>query len=550
MSLALFFTALAFSDHQEKTAAAVYLSSVEGSLKKNLTKKLNFLFSLEKLLFSDNDAKSVSHEANKELLKSNFSLFTQSLSAAYPEIESIELAPDGILQYSSDSKGISMVESDLLKDESHRKTIIESIQQKQPVLRQINAQGQEDPRIIATFAVLSTKAHFDTERWKQNGRFTDDSDWMNEIPPTYWGSISVIIDTRKLLDECITDDHFKTFNLSIQSLGPSDMPASILFGGEESYKKAIQTLNFEYSGLKWSFAVSRTDSSKYFLSGSALILGLILSAAAFTQFSLINKCNSHLNLIAENVNANQAKTQFLATMSHELRTPIHSIMVYAESLVENIYGPISEPQLKVVEHMQKASEHLLELVNDILDINKIESNQLTLELAKHSVNRTCNESIEMVQNQVREKKLDLEFNGDPRIPEFSYDSRRIKQVLINLLYNAIKFTPEGGRILVETEFQVKNSGSPICQITVKDSGIGISEEDQKELFQPFKQVDNSLVRKSNGVGLGLYISKSIIELHDGKISIQSAKMQGSSFIIDLPIVLEGEAEAENSDFRI
>lgn len=548
LSFAISFITQALLNRKDIAAAAECLGMVERALEKSLSDKFRLLASFENFVLSEEFSAFVSRNEMAESVESKFSLLAQTVSAADPEILSIELGPNGVLVLSSGEGRENLTGLDLLIKEPYQKTVLHSIQSRQPAVSEMKLQGKNDPVVFISHAVHSTKADFDLNYWKKKGRFPEGDEVWTEIPKSYWGTISVLLDTRTLLKECGLDNQLKPFSLTIKSKGTTSDADAVLLGDDESYGNAIQMLNFGFSGLEWSLAVSRTDSSNHLLSGSALILGLILTGAAASQCRLTQMCKHHVSLIAENVNANQAKTQFLATMSHELRTPIHSIMVYAESLVENIYGPISEPQRKVVEHLQKASEHLLELVNDILDINKIESNQLTLDLAKHSVNSTCKESLEMVRNQIREKNLHLDFNADLRIPEFSFDSRRMKQVLINLLYNAIKFTPPEGHILLETELLMRQSAGSVCRITVKDSGIGISEEDQKELFQPFKQVDNPLVKKSNGVGLGLYISRSIIELHHGKISIQSETNQGSSFIIDLPV--EHVAEEETSDFRI
>jgi len=233
--------------------------------------------------------------------------------------------------------------------------------------------------------------------------------------------------------------------------------------------------------------------------------------------------------------ANEAKSDFLANMSHELRTPLNAILGMSEALQDEIFGPINEKQLKALQTIEGSGSHLLELINDILDIAKIESGQIKLECSAASVVRLCQYSLTFIKQQAYQKNIQVETKLPPDLPDLWVDERRIRQVLINLLNNAVKFTPEGGRITLAAYLpQEPIQAEHYLKITVSDTGIGIAEADLEQLFQPFMQVDSALNRQYQGTGLGLALVKYLVELHEGKVSVTSQLGVGSSFTIELP----------------
>ena len=258
--------------------------------------------------------------------------------------------------------------------------------------------------------------------------------------------------------------------------------------------------------------------------------------------------------------ANQSKSEFLANMSHELRTPLNAILGLTEALQEQIFGPINEKQLKFLQTVEKSGNHLLELINDILDLSKIEARQVKLELTLTEINRLCNSSLAFVKQQALKKKIRLEAKLMPDLPMQMLDERRIRQVLINLLNNAVKFT-EQGSVTLEACLQHTTSKqqadstvySPPSNITnqpsqnylyfkVSDTGIGIAPEDLHKLFRPFVQIDSSLNRSYEGTGLGLSLVKRIVELHGGQVEVNSTLGLGSCFTIALPYHLAVSSE--------
>jgi PAS domain S-box-containing protein len=229
--------------------------------------------------------------------------------------------------------------------------------------------------------------------------------------------------------------------------------------------------------------------------------------------------------------ANRLKTEFLASMSHELRTPLHTIIGFSELLAEQLEGPLTEKQQRFVGHILQDARHLLELINEVLDISKIESGRLELKREPFNFSQCAEEVLAGIRHQAATKSITLE-NKNTFEGSLYADRVRIKEILYNLLNNAVKFTPEGGRVWIEA---ASNDGT--LHISVCDTGIGIPEKEQPSIFEKFYQVSNSGgVRE--GTGLGLPITKHLVELHGGTISVASQPGKGSSFRLVLPLIQE------------
>ncbi len=235
--------------------------------------------------------------------------------------------------------------------------------------------------------------------------------------------------------------------------------------------------------------------------------------------------------------ASQHKSQFLANMSHELRTPLNAILGYTELMADGAYGEPSEKMLGILKRLEANGRHLLGLINDVLDLSKIEAGQLVLELSDYSVQDIAQTVRSTLEPLAADKKLAFKVEMASELPPGRGDGRRLTQVLINLVGNAIKFT-DTGEVAVKAE---ANNGS--FYVLVRDTGPGISAADQAKLFQEFQQADNAITRKKGGTGLGLAISKRIIEMHGGKIWVDSQPGQGSTFAFSLPVIVERQVEA-------
>ena len=254
----------------------------------------------------------------------------------------------------------------------------------------------------------------------------------------------------------------------------------------------------------------------------------------------------HVNV--ELLRATKLKDEFLANMSHELRTPLNAILGLSESLQDNIFGLLNEQQLRSIGTINSSGQHLLSLINDILDLSKISSGMMALDIESVSVHNLCDSSLIFVKQQAFQKSVQLNCNIPPRINYINIDERRIKQVLINLLTNAVKFTPNGGNISLlvavgsgntwqgeaKIPQRIQTMNSPMLLFQIVDTGIGIDSNDLKRLFQPFVQVDSALNRQYEGTGLGLSLVKQIVELHGGQVMAESEVGQGSCFTVALP----------------
>ena len=234
--------------------------------------------------------------------------------------------------------------------------------------------------------------------------------------------------------------------------------------------------------------------------------------------------------------ASQHKSQFLANMSHELRTPLNAILGYTELMADGIYGELSEKTMGVLKRLESNGRHLLGLINDVLDLSKIEAGQLVLELSDYSLEDIAQTVRSTLEPLAADKKLAFKVEVAPKLPPGHGDGRRLTQVLINLVGNAIKFT-DAGEVVIKA---AATDGS--FHLSVRDTGPGISAADQAKLFQEFQQADNAITRKKGGTGLGLAISKRIIEMHGGKIWVESQVGQGSTFSFTLPVRVERQVE--------
>jgi signal transduction histidine kinase len=256
------------------------------------------------------------------------------------------------------------------------------------------------------------------------------------------------------------------------------------------------------------------------------------AAIAIENVRLFDEIQDKSRELAE---ASQHKSQFLANMSHELRTPLNAILGYTELILDSVYGEMPEKARSVLDRVQRNGRHLLGLINDVLDLSKIEAGQLTLSLADYSLKNVIQAVFSAVEPLANQKQIALKIEVAPQLPQGRGDEQRLTQVLLNLVGNAIKFT-DSGEVLIKG-----SSANGSFTVAVHDTGPGISETDQAKLFQEFQQADNT--RKKGGTGLGLAISKRIIEMHGGKIWVESAVGQGSTFSFKLPVSVEEQARS-------
>jgi len=227
--------------------------------------------------------------------------------------------------------------------------------------------------------------------------------------------------------------------------------------------------------------------------------------------------------------ANQHKSEFLASMSHELRTPLNAIIGFSEVLLQRMFGELNPKQDEYLQDVLSSGRHLLSLINDILDLSKVEAGRMELELTRFDLPQALQDTLVLVRERAVRQGIELHLDADARLGELVADERKIKQVMLNLLSNAVKFTPEGGRVDVRA---VPTDGA--VEISVTDSGIGIAPENQELIFEEFRQVGGDYAHKREGTGLGLTLARKFVELHGGRLWVKSQVGQGSTFTFSVP----------------
>jgi signal transduction histidine kinase len=228
--------------------------------------------------------------------------------------------------------------------------------------------------------------------------------------------------------------------------------------------------------------------------------------------------------------ASQHKSEFLANMSHELRTPLNAIIGFSEVLMERYFGELNEKQNEYVDDILSSGRHLLSLINDVLDLSKVEAGRMELEVTTFHLPDAIDNAMLLVRERASRHGIKLDHAIDERLADFNGDERKIKQILVNLLTNAVKFTPEGGQVKVEARL-----GDSAVILSVVDTGIGIAKEDQEAIFEEFRQAGGNYAHKREGTGLGLTLTKRFVEMHGGKIWVESEVGKGSTFTFTLPI---------------
>jgi len=333
----------------------------------------------------------------------------------------------------------------------------------------------------------------------------------------------------------------KSPELMFNRIHPEDLPSI----NQSSQESATQLQRWKWEGrllfpdgrIKWIQGIAQPELQT---NGDIIWDGIMVDISdQKLAHEQLRKVNTQLVLAnAELDLATRQKNEFMANMSHELRTPLNAILGMSEGLQDQVFGLLNDQQKQAVNTIERSGRHLLDLINDILDLSKVESGKLELQAESVAVSYLCESSLTFVRQQAIKKHLQLSTEIPPSLPNIIVDERRIRQVLINLLNNAVKFTPGGGRVKLVVQTEKQQDNYFIC-FSVIDTGIGISPENINKLFKPFVQIDSSLNRQYSGTGLGLALVLKLVELHNGTVKLTSEVGQGSCFTVCLPYITLG-----------
>jgi GAF domain-containing protein len=313
-----------------------------------------------------------------------------------------------------------------------------------------------------------------------------------------------------------------------------DFPEGAAYAREFGHRTTLATPLMREGHPIGAILIRRVDVRPFTEKQTALLGSFADQAViAIENVRLFEEIQDKSRQLAE---ASQHKSQFLANMSHELRTPLNAILGYTELILDNIYGDTPGKMRGVLQRIESNGRHLLGLINDVLDLSKIEAGQLVLALTDYSLKNVVQTVFSAVEPLAREKKLAFKVEVAPEMPTGHGDERRLTQVLLNLVGNAIKFT-DAGEVVIKASQMDGSFNVAVC-----DTGPGISATDQAKLFQEFQQADNSITRKKGGTGLGLAISKRIVEMHGGKIWLESTVGRGSTFFFTVPVTAEQQPQ--------
>lgn len=291
-----------------------------------------------------------------------------------------------------------------------------------------------------------------------------------------------------------------------------------------------------------------TASRRILIANEILLNGIMAYSMSFyttcevleTSNKELQKLNNELEQQKRNAEearlnadaANRSKSEFLANMSHELRTPLNSIIGFSDILYNELFGTLNSQQKEYVSYIVSSGKHLLGLINDILDLAKVETGKMELDLSNSSLEEIILSSIVMFKEKTMKHNIKLDYVIEPEAQiEIQADMRKLKQIFYNLLSNAVKFTPDNGKVLIYAKLHDNN----FIKILIEDTGIGIKKEDIDKLFKEFTQIESPYTKKHEGTGLGLALCKKFIELHGGKIWVESEINMGSKFYFILPI---------------
>ena len=394
-----------------------------------------------------------------------------------------------------------------------------------------------------------------------------------EVYMEHDGSIAFIADKGRIIGLPVESQILPDVSSQIPALGEDAYSVERLYG--RAYQVIVLSIE-DFEGVPLAHFVAFTDytqaySEETFVNYTVyaiIILMLVASIIWLYWYVMIESARLHeadqlsneeLAIANEKLQeAIRIKSQFLANMSHELRTPLNSIIGFSGALLKGIDGELNPEQRTSIRYVYNSGQHLLDLINDVLDLSKIEAGKMVLNLETMDLRELINETVESIAVLFRNRDIELKVNMPENIPTIYGDNKRIKQVMLNILSNAAKFTDQGEVVVECGIVPVGDDRVPEYQdtsvtgqthwalIAIRDSGIGIRREDQPKVFEEFRQIDGSSTRKHGGTGLGMAISRRIIELHGGRLWLESEYGEGTTFFFTLPHIEEEQSHDDDT----
>lgn len=528
---------------KEEQLAIENLYRMRTSLEEAIFNRLTLVIALEAFVQSHAEL-DLTNPSDQQILTNHFESFANSLDLQVPGTISLQLAPDGIVTHLTHvERNRQALGHDLFKDDSRREQVLKTVQQRGTIVAGPLELKQGGEAIIARKAIFITEGTYSPQRYIAQNRVQSDENWLQEIPSDFWGFSTVLIDQQDLYQEAGLNELSADYRYALRGRHSLGAAGEVFWGEASLFNDPLKTVTIPLPNGEWLMGIQL--NSKVGRWRCFWIVTTGTSVSGFLGYSIFARQKAEAQLKKTNrelLLATQLKDEFLANMSHELRTPLNAILGMTEGLAEQVFGKINEKQKNALETIESSGTHLLELINDILDVAKIESGQGELSRTSTAVASLCQSSLTFIQQQAVKKNIKLKTVLPPNLPNIFVDQRRIRQVLINLLNNAVKFTPIGGEVTLTVNLKQPDPNQKIVealanntlQISVSDTGIGIEPKNISKLFRPFIQIDSALSRQYQGSGLGLALVKRIVELHGGQVALTSKLGVGSCFTIDLP----------------
>lgn len=454
-----------------------------------------------------------------------FIKFAKELNIQLKGILSIQLAPDGIVSLmTNESRNRAALNHDLLVDDTRRLQVLSAIANRNQLTSGPLELVQGGEAIISRKAIFSAQSTFPSERYVSTGRVNIDTPWLQQIPNDFWGLATVVLDINTIYEEAGLSELSPNFNLAIRGRHGLGEDGEVFWGDETVFHNPTVKQFINVPGGQWVFAIKAEHhelTSTYIIA----ILGIVFT------FLLVFAYHSQRARAIQSIQT-RAKSDFLTKMSHELRTPLNAIIGFGD-MMHHRQADMSEKNKRSLEQIRGSSRYLLGLINDLLDLSLIESGKFKLNLTEFNLETLVDDCLQLLKHDAESKHILMERltleNADLNIKS---DHDRLKQIIINLLSNAIKYNRPDGTVKI----YLRKENEHTLSIEIKDTGTGIPEDKLAELFDMFVRLEQH--HHIQGSGIGLVITKHLVEHLGGNIEVESSVDRGTSFVIRIPTQLQ------------